>query len=78
MLDQETTAFHELSKFKDFPWQVLATQVDNPPNVYSTNYSICECTCHAKCNAPDIYDCSSMDNGGEDAAHCQHCPQKCS
>ena len=62
---------------KDFPWQVLATQVDNPPNVYSTNCSICEYTCHAECNAPDIYDCSSMDDGGKDAAHCQRCPQKC-
>ena len=75
---RETTASQELSKFKDFPWQVLATQVDNPPNVYSTNCSICMYTCHAECNAPDIYDCTSMNNGGKDAAHCQHCPQKCS
>ena len=49
---------------KDFPWKVLATQVDNPPNVYSTNCSVCEYTCHAECNAPHVYDCSSMDNGG--------------
>ena len=48
---------------KDFPCQVLATKVVNPLNVYSTNCSVCEYTCHAECNAPDIYDCSHMDDG---------------
>ena len=74
---QETAAFQELQA-NDFPWQFIFRQVDNPPNVYSTNCSVCKYTCHVRCNAPDIYDCSSMDNGGEEAAHCQHCPQKCS
>ena len=77
-IEQKTTAPQELSKFKDFPCQFFFRQVDNAPNIYSTNCSICKYTCHAECNAPDIYNCSSMDNGGEDAAHCQHCPQKCS
>ena len=77
-IEQGTTASQELSKFKDFLWQFFFRQVNNAPNVYSTNCSLCKYTCHAECNEPHIYDCSSMDNGGEDAAHCQCCPQKCS
>ena len=75
-IEQETTASQELSKFKDFPW--VFKQVNNPPNVLSTNCSICKYTCHAECHADKFYDCSAMDDGGKDAAHCQHCPQKCS
>ena len=73
----------EVATNKDFKYTVEVTKqrkIDLPTGRYVTNCLVCNFTCHDDCiysNNKDKYQCSAMDNGGEEDAKCCICPQKC-
>ena len=68
---------------KDFKYQIKVSKqkkVDLEPGHYVTNCLQCNRTCHDNCaysNNTDKWQCSAMDNGGEESAKCRVCPSNC-